>query len=113
MYLVNINTHFICIFGKPKPTPDVGINFHYFRLTESIQIMFAFQNLFSYPLQSYVPYEIVWNNYLKSNKKVIEYEKLCSTLLRMLIPWLTGEIYPISKSRSFFQPTAPTDTFTR
>lgn len=58
-------------------------------LTESIQIMFAFQNLFSYPLQSYVPYEIVWNNYLKSNKKVIEYEKLCSTLLRMLIPWLT------------------------
>ncbi|KAI5704205.1 hypothetical protein M8J75_002970 [Diaphorina citri] len=59
-------------------------------LTECIQLMFAFQCLLSYPLQSFVPYEILWNNYLTARwTKILDHEILWSAVLRAAIPWST------------------------
>ncbi|XP_026682513.1 proton-coupled amino acid transporter-like protein CG1139 [Diaphorina citri] len=86
-------------------------------LTESIKIIFAFLILFSYPLQCFVPIEILWQNYIKPHlgkstpqhqcfvpieilwqnyikphlgKSTPQQEKLYSTLLRTVVLWGTG-----------------------
>uniref|UniRef100_A0A8D8RY62 Proton-coupled amino acid transporter 1 n=1 Tax=Cacopsylla melanoneura TaxID=428564 RepID=A0A8D8RY62_9HEMI len=60
-------------------------------LTQWLQLMFALQCLLSYPLQSFVPYEILWKNYLtRLNWKSFEqHEEVWSTILRAVIPWST------------------------
>ncbi|KAI5700517.1 hypothetical protein M8J76_004582 [Diaphorina citri] len=60
-------------------------------LTESIKIIFAFLILFSYPLQCFVPIEILWQNYIKPHlgKSTPQQEKLYSTLLRTVVLWGT------------------------
>lgn len=58
-------------------------------LADILQLMFALQCLLSYPLQSFVPYEILWNNYLKSRKKFQENPTMWSILLRAIFSWST------------------------
>uniref|UniRef100_A0A8D9BJH3 Proton-coupled amino acid transporter 1 n=3 Tax=Cacopsylla melanoneura TaxID=428564 RepID=A0A8D9BJH3_9HEMI len=60
-------------------------------LTECIKVMFAVLILLTYPLQCYVPIEIMWQNYIRTHVRKASpgMQSFYSTLLRALILWAT------------------------